>query len=1140
VARCIQPIPIVALFLCLAASMARAEAPLPTTPDPADVEFFEKKIRPLLVEHCYECHSAKSEELQGELLLDTRTGLLKGGVTGAGVVAGEPDKSLIIEAVRYKNEKLQMPPSEKLSDAQIADLEAWVRMGAPDPREAAAAVAGGDAKAQATTKPSEWAKLDEGRKWWAFRKPVDHAPPAVKNQAWARKPLDRFILAKLEETNLAPAPAADRRTLIRRAYFDLVGLPPPAGEVEAFVKDDSPDAYERLIDKLLASPQYGQRWARHWLDVVRYTDSFDSRIVGNQFDCAFAWRYRDWVVDSFNNDLPYDRFIQEQVAGDLLPARDGSAFNKDGIVATGVYMIGEWGGGDADKDKLVSDIVDDQVDLTGRAFMGLTVACARCHDHKFDPVSTRDYYGLAGIFYSSHILSDVGPKGGSPVNVRAPLMSEQELAARKADEARLAALDAEIESTLDAEVTKLASAMLPQADKYLATAWDYEHYTGGAERPTVAAFAQQRGLRAYELSQWTKFLAAPQLDAMTTPAPLKSAGLFGWRNKSNAEAPVVVINKSNEPISELATLVFPPNSVNLHPSPTAGVAVTWKSPIAGKVRVTGKVTDGHDVCGDGIAWSISVSGGTEPGELASGTIANGGNQKLADGTGGAKLECVDVAAGAQVQLAILPKVEYSCDTTRVELEIAEIDGGKRVWNLTRDAIAAAGAPAGAKNPFPDQHGNADAWVFHDLALKSGAAFAAGSPLSRFTVAMSGSSDASAVMAAARDVAKSLVEMDKNKDAAALATPDGAFYQLLTAPRGPFWSEARKDDANLDAATREQLAAKRAQANSLRQGTSKEIPVAHAIQEGGTPKSLFPGVQDVAVHVRGRYDRLGDVVPRRFPQVIAGTDQPPVTKGSGRRELAKWLASAEHPLTARVMVNRIWQHHFGNGIVATANNFGKLGTPPTHPELLDHLAHEFVRSGWSIKKMHRLMMTSATYMQSSEPPAELSKADPANELLGRMNRRKLEAEALRDAMLAVAGTLDASLGGVAINDLNTSRRSLYVMTIRSIRSDYRALFDAADASAIVEKRNDSIVAPQALFLMNHPFVIERAKQLAARVEKEAAGDDAAKIDWLYRTLFARPAEAKEVEIGKSLVSAGANAWQAYCHVLLCANEFMYID
>jgi len=319
-----------------------------------------------------------------------------------------------------------------------------------------------------------------------------------------------------------------------------------------------------------------------------------------------------------------------------------------------------------------------------------------------------------------------------------------------------------------------------------------------------------------------------------------------------------------------------------------------------------------------------------------------------------------------------------------------------------------------------------------------------------------------------------------------------------------------------------------------------IPLAHGLQEGGTPKSLFPGIQDVPVHIRGRYDKLGEVVPRRFPQVIAGDDQPPIKQGSGRRELAKWLASPDHPLTARVMVNRIWQHHFGEGLVRTPNNFGKLGTPPTHPELLDQLAVDFIKGGWSIKAMHRAMMLSATYQQSSAPPESTLKADPDNLLLGRMSRRKLEAEALRDAMLAVAGVLDTTAGGVAINDLNTPRRSLYVMTIRSIRSDYRALFDAADASAIVEKRVDSTVAPQALFLMNHPFVLNRARQLAERVTREGGADDAGKIDWLYRTLFARAPDPDELDLGKTLVEPGGGGWQAYCHVLLCANEFMYVD
>ncbi|MGB7160619.1 MAG: DUF1549 domain-containing protein, partial [Tepidisphaeraceae bacterium] len=504
---------------------------------------------------------------------------------------------------------------------------------------------------------------DEARKSWAYQPPRDQPLPAVKDADWAKTPIDRFVLAKLEERGLKPAPATDRRTLIRRAYFDLIGLPPSPAEVDAFVADASPDAYAKLIDKLLASPTYGQRWARHWLDVVRYTDSFDSRVLGGPNDSAFAWRYRDWVVDSFNRDLPFDRFVQEQVAGDLIPSLDGKPFNKDGIVATGVYMIGEWGGGDADKEKLISDIVDDQVDVTGRAFMGLTVSCARCHDHKFDPISTKDYYGLAGIFYSSHILSDMGPKGGSPVNVRAPLMSEAELAQRKADETRVAQLDAEIESALDAQYTQLASAMLPQADKYLAAAWEYEHYKGGAQRPPIAEFARQRGLRGYELTQWVKFIAAPELDLLTQPAPSIGglASVFGWRNARSAEAPIVLINSTPQAqtINGVAGLTLPGLSVNLHPSPSAGVAVSWKSPISGRVRITGRVTDGHAVCGDGIAWSLAKVGGKSAGELASGTVANGGAQALIDGTGGASLAALDVLAGERVQLTILPKVEYS-------------------------------------------------------------------------------------------------------------------------------------------------------------------------------------------------------------------------------------------------------------------------------------------------------------------------------------------------------------------------------------------------------------------------------------------------------------------------------------------------
>ncbi|HEV2295161.1 MAG TPA: PSD1 and planctomycete cytochrome C domain-containing protein [Tepidisphaeraceae bacterium] len=1094
------------LSLLMGAAAARAEGA-----NPGGVEFFENRIRPLLVEHCYQCHS-DAKKKKGGLLLDTRAALLKGGDSGPALVAGDPVKSRILDAVRYTNDQLRMPPDGKLSDAQIADLEAWVNMGAPDPREAKAPAVPGAASAM---------DLEEGRTWWAYQPPKDHPLPAVKGAAWAKQPIDRFILAKLEEKGLAPAREADRRTLIRRAYFDLLGLPPPTDQVEAFVADPSPDAYRKLIDDLLDSPLYGQRWARHWLDVVRYTDSFDARVLGGEQDVAFAWRYRDWVVDAYNHDLPYDQFIMQQIAGDLLPAPQGQTLNKAGVVATGVYAIGEWGGGDSDKDKLITDIVDDQVDLTTRAFLGLTVSCARCHDHKFDPISIQDYYGLAGIFFSTHILPNPGPKTAGPVTIRVPLLDEVELARRKADEARVAQLAGEIETALDAHYAALAAEMLPRTGAYLAAAWEYEHRPASSAKQPIETFAADRGLHPCALRQWVGQLSTPPLKLMSRSIPNinAKAGVHAWRNAEGADAPIVLINTNTTPVETIPTLSLPGKSVSVHPSPSAGVAVAWRSPITGTVRVSGSVSDGHSVCGDGIAWSLARLGTKDPDELASGTIANGGRQSLHQGTGGAELGSVEVTAGDMIQLVVLPKVEYSCDTTQVELEITEAGGG-RTWDLTADALASAHLV----NPMPDAHGNAGVWHFHDLAGQATSLFTAGSPLGRFAAAVASGDNLEKVRAAATDAATSLRDVDRS---------------ALTDPRGVFWSAARADDANLPDQTRDQLIASRAEMKKLAAALAEPIPVAQAMQEGGTPQSMFDGIQDIPVHIRGRYDKLGEVVPRRFPIVLAGENQTPIKTGSGRLQLAQWIASSDHPLTARVMVNRIWQHHFGEGLVRTPNNFGKLGTPPTHPQLLDYLARQFVRSGWSVKEMHRSMMLSATYMQSSAPSPEALKLDPDNQLLARMNRRKLEAEALRDALLAAAGTLDVTPNGPAVNDLNTPRRSLYLMTIRSDRSNFRALFDAADASAIVERRIDSTVAPQALFLMNHPFVLERSRQLAERAAK-AGPDDAPRIDWLYRTLFARQPTADELQIGIKFLGSSEADWNGYCHLLLCANEFVYVD
>jgi hypothetical protein len=1100
-------------------------------PTPEGLEFFEKKIRPLFAERCYKCHSAQSEKLKGGLRLDTREAILKGGDTRAAITPGDPEKSLLIEAVRYKNEDLQMPPKERLTDQQVADLIAWIKMGVPDPRTE---------KAQPAPPAYNYA---EAKKFWSFQPPRDHPIPAVKQSDWPRSPIDRFILARLEASGLSPAAAAEKRTLIRRATFDLIGLPPSPAEVDAFLTDKSPDAFAKVVDRLLASPQYGERWARHWLDVVRYTDSFDARITGNSpMDINEAWRYRDWVVDSFNRDLPYDQFVMNQIAGDLLPPSEPGGINRDGIIATGVMAIGNWGGGDADKEKLLTDIVDDQIDVVGRAFLGLTLACARCHDHKFDPIPTEDYYSLAGIFFSSHILPNVGLKTNGPEMLRIPLVSRAELEQRKKDEARVADLQKQIEQTIDDHYSKLARKVLPHTDHYLLAAWALRNHT----------IPDALDLDGYALKQWYSYLDSDDLKLLTlvTPNVGGISGVAAWRNAGGADTPSITINASAQTAS-FSGITIPPRTVAVHPSPKAGVGVGWKSPIAAAVEVRGRVVDADPKCGDGIAWSINVRSAGATRQLASGEIPNAGVQKFSDGKGGIDLASVAVSPGDMIEIVVLPKGEYTCDTTIIELEIIEREGQRRAWNLARDVVPAAGQ--GLKgNPHEDSFGNAGVWHFYDLAGQSLAGeLPADSALGKWLrLAVNPDAQRGQVNSAAAEVQRALDALDAQladlkkggKDASALKGPDANVYRELTSPRGRFWAGARSDEKNLPAQKREAIIKMREEIAGIQPSLAKPIPIAEGIQEGGCPDSPQAGIHDVKVHIRGRYDRLAQLVPRRFPRVLAGEDQKPIGEGSGRMQLARWLVNPGNPLTARVMVNRIWQHHFGEGLVRTPNNYGKLGQPPTHPELLDYLALEFERNGWSIKAMHRAIMLSATYQQSSVPQTVTLKADPDNLLFGRVSRQRLDAEGLRDSLLAVTDSLDLSLHGPAIRDFNTTRRTLYVMTIRSDRANYRSLFDAADPTAIIDKRIDSTVAPQALFMLNHPFALDRTRALAGRAMK-TVGDNRAKIGWLYQRLYARPPREREIAIGLEMLQTGGGnelAWERYCQVLLCANEFVYVD
>ena len=993
-------------------------------------EFFENSIRPLLEEHCLRCHG--EDKPKSGLRLDSRAGVLAGGKHGPAAVVGDPEASRLVQAVR-RSDELAMPPKSTLDAAAVAALEQWVKLGLPWPERSAA----------------ERELLAAARDGWAFRPLATEAPPAVREAAWPSNDIDCFVLAELEARDLAPAPPADLRAWLRRVTLDLVGLPPTPEEVAVFVVDASTAdtslrAFERVVDRLLASPRYGERAARQWLDVVRYTDLFDARSLGgaddDPGDVRQAWRYRDWVVDAFNRDLPYAEFVQDQLAGDLRATTDGG-FDARRVIATGVLALGDWGGGDADKEKLLTDVVDDQVNLVGRAFLGLTLGCARCHDHKFDPIAQTDYYGLAGIFFSSHVLADVGPKTGGPPMLRIPLASAAELAEREQRAARRGELLAALFAGL-----------------------------GGVPLGTLV------------------------------PAVGGNVAVVGLRGVG--ELPAATVNGAVETVA-FSTVTLPARSVSVHPAPVDPVAIVFAAQEPLRLALRGTLADGDAVCGDGIAWTLArrrrAAGGAVGvastvgvvgapvtiERLASGEFANGGRSEFGDA---AELAAVELAAGDELVLEVAPRGDHVCDTTIVEWTLADIDR-PRVFDLASATLAAqaGGALAG------------------EVAAGEVASF-------RFVGGIGGRGASGS--GGAGGVGGGSVTAELDATARARAAADASLAPLL------------RQLVEHDAAAPPPLA------------------FANGIADGGVPGSPRAGIHDVALHERGRYDRLGPLVARRFPRVLASDAPPPEWSGSGRLELARWLTEPLLPLVARVAVNRAWQQHFGTGLVATSGNFGRLGEAPSHPALLEWLALRFVADGGSWKALHRTIVLSSTYRQSATGAAATVAADPANRLLGRFPRRRLDAEQLRDALLAASGELDTTVGGPAVRDPATRRRALYLMTIRSDRSNFRALFDAADPTSIVDRRNESTVAPQALWLMNDPFVLERAAALARSVEAEVANaaEATSRLDAcvtrLHERLFARPPNESERQLAQAFLIDGT--LEEYAHVLLMSNEFAVID
>ncbi len=956
-------------LLWLAPGLVRADS---------DMEFFEKRIRPLLAERCESCHSAAKGKTNGGLALDTRDGWQKGGERGSPITPGKPNESLLIRAVQYVDDGPQMPPQEqggKLADAEIASLVEWVERGSPDPRTALPRMGG--------------MTPEEARGWWSFQKVQVVDLPIVKDCSWPRNAVDRFVLAELETRKLAVTPSADRRTLLRRATFDLTGLPPTPMEVEAFLDDQGADAFERVVNRLLDSPAYGQRWARHWLDVVRYADYDDANPKTRTPSCELteAWRYRDWVVDSLNSDLPFDQFIVHQIAGDLLPSPTGEEVYPAGLIATTFLSNGVWDRGDADKEKIVSDMADDNIDTVGKAFLGLTLGCARCHDHKFDPISTEDYYALAGIFYSSHILKELGVKGGEYTMNRVPLVPAAIVALRQQQENQLA----EANQQLDEFDKRLRYLDLVAGGAVLVPT-EFKSAAGASSAIAADGIVSVSGALAKDT--YTLKAVAP------TGTDMKVVRLEALSDPNLPAHGPGRASDGNFMVTNVAVSFSPPGSME---APVSVKLIGGKADFEQSDFAAANAIDTNSKSG----WAISPAAGKD------------------------HVATFEVAPDVQV-------------------------------------------PVGAVLSFTIDQQYADTQT-----------------LGRFRLSVTN----------------------------ALCSP--------SAESNP---------------QRQGLVAQR---DRIQKEMIPPIPLAMAVQDGGTPGGLFPKIQDVPIHIRGSYARLGAVVSRRLPRFLAGDHQAPITRNSGRRELARWIASKDNPLTARVIVNRVWQWHFGEGLVHTPSNFGKLGEAPTHPELLDWLAAKFVEENWSLKSLHRRIMLSATYQQASSASREQLEQDPENHWLGRFSHRRLEAEAIRDAMLFVAGRLDPAAGGPAGDDFTIPRRALYVQTARWDRSGFAVLFDAANPDSSTERRTVSIVAPQALLLLNHDFVLTQAKQLAERLGREVPNDETARIRHAYQLVFGRPAVAEEIEIARQIVAQGgaqgaAVGWADLAHVMLCSNEFVYVD
>jgi hypothetical protein len=939
-----------------------------------DFTFFEQRIRPVLVKQCYECHSAQSKSVKGGLLLDSRAGLLRGGDSGPAMAPGKPDESLLIKALRH--EDFEMPPAGKLAESVIDDFGRWVREGAPDPREEVAAPA---------ARRAEPIDVANGRKYWSFTPPRPVDPPTTRDTVWPASDVDRFVLAKLETEGFTPSPDADRAALLRRATFDLTGLPPTPNELANFVADMSPDAFAKVVDRLLATPQFGERWGRHWLDVVRFAESSGG---GRSLVFGSAWRYRDYVIRSFNADKPFDRFLTEQLAGDLLPA-GAVAEAQDQVLASAFWMLGPINYEEQDHRVLEMDRVDEQLDTMGRALLGLTLGCARCHDHKFDPIPTRDYYALAGILRSTDTL--VHHQDANSTWTERPL-------------------------PLDA----------------------------AAEREWAADVAQVAALEG-------KIRAAKE----------RLGADFASSNKSPSKGAL--------PVKALPGIV-------LDDTEAKQIGVWRESTFIGPFIGQGYLTD------------------------------DGKNK-------------------GQMTLTFVPQFPRA---GLYEVRFAYTAADNRCPSLPIDILSL--------------DGEASVRIDERRPPTIGSRFES---LGRYRFDDSGQW----YVRISNENTQGSITVD-----ALQFLPVDETQAATTATTAP----------SADAALVAEIEALEKQLPAIKQRVAAR-PIVMSAKEGAI-------IEDCALRIRGNAHQLGERIPRGFLQVAYDGPALDLTSlESGRLQLANWITRPDHPLTARVIVNRVWSHLFGMGLVRTVDNFGRAGEAPSHPELLDYVTLRFVRDGWSIKRLIRELMLSHVYRQTSAARPDLAAVDPDNRWLGRMNRRRLEAEAIRDAMLQASGRLDLTVGGATIrfpketkktNEANAieygyvfddARRSVYTPVFRNKMLELFETFDYADANNVLGQRTTSTVAPQALFMLNSPFANEQARHMAETLLSADFPSDAERLDFACRATLGRtPTDAERQTLWAKLPQnaegnddsansdARLTAWRQICQALFACLDFRFVD